>query len=248
MFVLATASAVPCRAQMAGVWVRASGMLAVPAVDTINQMSAVPLRLEQLETTSIYTLTRAPGIDIGACVRFTHVAVGLSFSHASTQQPATISLSVPNPIVVNRPALASTTTQTALTHAETALHVELGYVDDRPHRTVTVFAGPSFFMTTQDVVGGVSYSEAFNPETFVDVVSITQSQTQTARAHAWGYHIGVDAAYYFTRLVGVGALVRFSRATLQLPNALDAAQNNQASTSATTVGGFAVGAGIRLRF
>jgi hypothetical protein len=248
VFILATAWALPCHAQVAGVWVSASGMLAVPAADTINQVSVVPFRLEQLETTSAYTLTRAPGIDIGAGVRFTHIAVGLSFSRISTQKPATIILSVPNPIVANRPASASATTQTALAHAESSLHVELGYIDDRPRRTIAILAGPSFFLTTQDVVGGVSYDEAFNPATFVNVATITQSQTQTTHAHAWGYHIDVDAGYYFTPVVGIGALVRFSRATAQLPNVLSTTQNNQASTTATTAGGFSVGGGLRLRF
>jgi hypothetical protein len=223
-------------------------MLSVPAANTIDQVSAVPFRLEQLETTSTYTLTRAPGIDVGAGVQFTHLAMGLSFSRVSTQKPATIILSVPNPIVANRPASASATTQTALTHTETALHVELSYLDNRPRRTLVISAGPSFFLTTQDVVGAVSYDEAFNPASFVNVVTITQSQTQTTRADAWGYHVGVDAGYYFTPVVGIGVLVRFSRATAQLPNVLDTTQNNQASTTVTTIGGFSVGAGLRLRF
>lgn len=248
MFVVIASSAVPCYAQLAGGWVSAGISFVAPATDTTSQVSAVPFRLEQLETTSTYALSRAAGIDLGGGVRFTRVAIGLSFSRATTQQPATIMISVPNPIVVNQPASASATTPTRLTHTETALHLELGYLDNRPRRTIAVFGGPSFFMVTQDLVGEVVYQEAFNPATFDDVVNITQSQAQTTRAHALGYHVGVDAGYYFTPVVGIGALVRFSRATVQLPNVLGATANDQPSTTATTVGGFSAGAGIRLRF
>ena len=61
-------------------------------------------------------------------------------------------------------------------------------------------------------------------------------------AAAVGFNAGVDLATYLTPTVGVGALVRFSRAIIDLT------QPDGGGSLAVTAGGLHVGGGLRLRF
>ena len=48
--------------------------------------------------------------------------------------------------------------------------------------------------------------------------SLAVNEVETVRGGAWGYHAGADVSYFFTPKVGVGALVRYSGATVRLEN------------------------------
>ena len=58
---------------------------------------------------------------------------------------------------------------------------------------------------------------------------------------AVGFNTGIDVAYMFSPSIGVGTIVRFSRAQTQF-------DGPDGTTLGITVGGAQVGAGLRLRF
>ena len=63
----------------------------------------------------------------------------------------------------------------------------------------------------------------------------------TKKADRVGYNAGVDLTFFFSRYVGVGGLVRTSRATVKLPTP----DGHKVDVDA---GGTQVGAGMRFRF
>lgn len=80
-------------------------------------------------------------------------------------------------------------------------------------------------------------------------VSITAIRSQEATASAGGYNVAADVAVFLTRHVGVGGMARYSRAAVDVPNALqNTIDENATARSRTTLGGMSVGAGLRLRF
>jgi hypothetical protein len=86
-----------------------------------------------------------------------------------------------------------------------------------------------------------------NPVDF-DVV-IVDPEIETLKDSAWGYHVGADVAYLFTKHIGVGGLIRYSRASADVENLLESARTGSSNTSASLdLGGLQVLAGVRIRF
>jgi hypothetical protein len=54
--------------------------------------------------------------------------------------------------------------------------------------------------------------------------------------------VGADASVFFTRVVGIGGFVRYSRGTIEVDEPLSEMPQD------VTVGGLRVGGGLRLRF
>ena len=99
-----------------------------------------------------------------------------------------------------------------------------------------VFGGPSYFWVRQDTVTDVTFSESYpyNEATFTGA-TVTRQKTQ-----GWGYNVGVDLSYYIAEHAGVGALIRYAPATVDLPSG--------AGTVQIDVGGLQAGGGVRFRF
>ena len=97
---------------------------------------------------------------------------------------------------------------------------------------MVVFGGPSFFTVKQSVVTAVQRTEAypFDEATFSGATVATEVESTN------GFNIGADVAWYFTKNVGVGGIVRFSSATAAF------------SVGDVDAGGALVGGGLRLRF
>ncbi len=97
---------------------------------------------------------------------------------------------------------------------------------------MVVFGGPSFFTVKQSVVTAVQRNEAypFDEATFSGATVATEEESTN------GFNIGADVAWYFTKNVGVGGIVRFSSATAAF------------SVGDVDAGGALVGGGLRLRF
>ena len=74
-----------------------------------------------------------------------------------------------------------------------------------------------------------------------DEAQFATSDTLMATKMRIGFNIGGDAAFFFTRQVGIGVKVAMSRTTLVLPIADD-------REAAVEAGGLMTGIGLRLRF
>jgi hypothetical protein len=104
---------------------------------------------------------------------------------------------------------------------------------------VAVGGGPSFFFVDRTFVDSVAYNETYP----FDAATFASTTTREVKENQAGFHIGGDVSWYFTDTVGVGGVVRFTRATLKFPAAEGSDQ-----TIAADLGGLQVGVGLRLRF
>ena len=102
---------------------------------------------------------------------------------------------------------------------------------------VAIFAGPSWFRVNQGLVTAVTVNETppFTTATFANA-TVTESRKQRIGANA-----GIEASVRVWRAVGVGVLVRYSRATLSFSPA-------PGTDVKIKAGGLQVGAGLHFRF
>lgn len=180
-------------------------------------------------------------IDVGAGVRvWRNVSIGLAFHRVGSTSDARVNGTVPHPLFFNRPRTLDTTVP-GLRRKEHAVHLQFGYmwpVNDK--LDVLVYAGPSFFRLSQDVVTGVTVGETEYP--FDTIVSDETVQRQ--RDSAVGGHIGADVTYKLYTWKGLdfggGMFLRYAGATAKL-RVLDTEVKSD-------VGGAQFGLGLRVRY
>ena len=191
---------------------------------------------------SIHEITGGAMIDVGGSLRvWRRLSVGASYTQLHNSGTTTASGTVPHPIEFNNPRTIQPQSLT-LAHRERATHVGAAWRFPIPQvegLDVGVFGGPSFFNVTQGVVTNVTVSEAGGPP-FASV-SVSQVQTGQHRRNGVGGHVGADVTYMPTTYVGVGFLVRFAAASVDLPSA-------GSGTLSLDAGGIQTGGGIRFRF
>jgi hypothetical protein len=175
--------------------------------------------------------------DAGAGYRLVkNFGVGGSFSYFTHEGTAQTTSSFPHPFFFNQPR--EVTGETAVTRTETAIHIQAMYLWDPsgPLRLV-LSGGPSFFTVEQELVTQVRITESFP----YDTATFASADTRREKGSAPAFNIGADVFWMFTPQFGVGGLVRFSRASVDL----DTADNRAVSVDA---GGAYVGGGVRIVF
>jgi hypothetical protein len=125
-----------------------------------------------------------------------------------------------------------------LTHEELGVHLQvMAMLPVGQRLSVVVFGGPSFFRMSRGLVADVQYDDRYP----YDSATFAGAGTSDASARKLGFNTGADVGYFFASNVGVGGVIRFSGATVNLD-----AQDG--TTVAVDAGGFQAGAGLRLRF
>ena len=194
-----------------------------------------------LEQATINTTYRTPSgllFDGGAVVRVAgNFGVGIAVSSFSKSQDAPVTGTIPHPFffATLRPLSG---TATGLQHRETAVHLQATYELLFNRLSIVLAAGPSFFSVSQDLVSDVSYTEVYP----FDTVTFTSATTKKVTASKVGFNVGADIGITLAPHVGVGALVRFSRASVSFP--LD----GSAAGVDANAGGIQAAAGLRLFF
>jgi opacity protein-like surface antigen len=237
-------SAADARAQ----WMPLGGRL------TVSLNAGAQVGNQDIERSTAFTLYDEPAtvdfsqkiesgvlLDIGAALRLRPngaLGVGVTYTALSSTEAANIPGSLPHPLFFDRARSFSVTTE-GLDHKEQAVHVNaVWFVPFVEKVDFTISAGPSFFTVTQGFARGVSFSE--NPPSF-DTVTVDSVDIATLEKSAVGFNLGADVTYAITQMIGVGGMIRFTRATADF----DLAEGQQAEVKA---GGFQVGAGVRVRF
>ena len=176
--------------------------------------------------------------DGGGGVRvWRNLGVGLGVSRFSHRSEASVSGVTPHPLFFNRNRSIAGASD-PLERSEVAVHLQaLAVLQPSRSVTVTVFGGPSFFNVTQYLVSDVRFTHSYP----FDTAAFSNASTTRELNAKVGFNAGADVAYYFTDTVGVGWLVRFSRATLELPSADDGIVSIPA-------GGLHTAGGLRVRF
>lgn len=159
-----------------------------------------------------------------------NLAVGIGITHAGSKADLTVNASIPDPLVYDhlRPVTAvlpdAKHSQTAINLSGTWIvpvtdKIDVGYV-----------FGPTIFLASQDLPGIPTFSEP-GP-------TITSLPRESVDKTTLGIHFGVDGTYLVTPRYGVGVLVRYTWGSADIAGAGDS----------VTLGGFQIGAGLRVRF
>jgi hypothetical protein len=202
------------------------------ASQTFDDTRTFDLNAETASFTADYAVEAAVGVDAGAFVRvWKGLAAGVAFTSYSDSRDISIDGTLPHPLKFTSPRAISGTA--AGDHEETAVHLQIAYIVPAGKKmSVVVFGGPSFFTVKQSVVTAIQFQDAYpyDEATFTGATVATEEESKT------GFNVGADVAYYFTKNVGVGGLVRFSTAKTTF------------SLGDVDAGGALVGGGVRLRF
>ena len=164
------------------------------------------------------------------------LGAGVAVSSASRTGSADLDARLPHPLLFQRPR-SLTASQSGIRSSELGVHTQLLYTLPVTARIALVLSGgPSVVRLTQDLVTGLTYDDTYP----FDEVTFRNAPAQRAVASATGFNAGVDLRWMFTRSFGLGALVRYSRATVDL--------NADARTVRVRVGGAQAGVGVRVAF
>jgi hypothetical protein len=199
---------------------------------------SLPYYLETESLNASYSIRPGMLIDVGAGARLVrNLAVGVAFSRYHRSEPASLSASVPNPLLYDHPRSVEAPAP-GPARTETAIHLSAMWVFAAAARIqVGVFGGPSLFNVNQLAITSVNFAEVYP----YDTVTIGDTATRSQRSWKAGFNVGGDLTFLLRRQVGVGALVRYSAVHVGF-NAPDGAQVS------LKAGGLQVGGGLRLRF
>lgn len=164
------------------------------------------------------------------------LGVGVAVSVASATNDLQVRARVPHPFYFVRHREVEGAV--AARHGETGIHIQAVYVVPLASKLhMAVSAGPSRFSVEQRVARSVTLSETFP----YDTAMFSDAPLETLKSDTWGFNVGVDVGWMFTRNFGVGGLLRFSNANVTLsPTGRDAFD--------VDVGGLHVGGGARIGF
>jgi hypothetical protein len=161
---------------------------------------------------------------------------GVAVSQSSASGSASIDGSIPHPFFDNQ--FRSVQGSTSVAHNELGVHLQFAYMLRASERVrAIVSAGPSWLTVEQTFVTDITYAEQYPYDTATFGTAKTRRATNTAP----GFNVGGDVAWMVTPRIGVGGLVRYTRATV-----------HETVTAGHTVsvdaGGVQAGGGIRLAF
>ena len=178
-------------------------------------------------------------LDIGAGTKvWGNFGVGVAYTRTKSTNGATIDGSLPHPLFFDQPRAVSASVD-GLDHREHQVHLQaLWFVPFVENVDFIVSAGPTIFNTRQGFVRGIGFSEI--PPSF-NAVTVDSIDIATLDKTSVGFNIGLDATYSITSMLGAGALVRYSRGSVDF----DLAEGQTASIKA---GNFQIAGGLRVRF
>jgi hypothetical protein len=144
------------------------------------------------------------------------------------------------PVLAISIADASARTQaiTPLDRFDIALHLHamMDLMPESDRVRLRAFAGPSYFHGIHETVDAIAYSPVI-PTSAVQITSFTFSESDGG---GWGAHVGGDVSYFLAPNVGLGALVRYSRGSVEL--------EDFSGRFKVKAGGLQYAGGLRLRF
>jgi len=159
-----------------------------------------------------------------------NLALGVGFSHVGSDSDVAIAASVPDPNFFDRHR-GITAVSSGAKHSENVFHIQGTWIMPVTDTLDVGFSfGPSIFRVKQDVPTAITVNEPGPTLASTTIASESKS--------AVGFNLGLDVNYFFTPRIGAGALLRYTRASVDL----------DAASDSLTVGGFQIGVGARVRF
>jgi hypothetical protein len=200
-----------------------------------------PYFAETANATIQYPTKNAPGFDLAGGYRvWRNLAVGAGVSVVSRSVSATVTGTLPSPLYLNQPRTLTGGFSASTT--ELGIHIQAAWaVPVAPRLLLLLFGGPSIYDVQQTLVPGavgIQYTDVYP----YDNPTVSSTNSATSSKTAIGFGAGADFAYYITRAIGIGGMVRFARASVTFPAV---GQSNAVSFDA---GGVQAGVGVRVRF
>ena len=223
-------------AQIGG-WVGFNGATQATATTFTENVGFIEFH-EDADFNADYAVGTGTVFDGGAGVRLANgLGFGVAVSRFEKLDPASIDARIPHPFFFDRPR-SFTGSEPDLTRLETAVHVEVRWFESVGDTVeLAVFGGPTLFNVRQDLLNAIAYDHDY-PYNEASLASATRT---AASASTFGFHAGADIGFFFSEVVGVGALIRYSGGSVDLPGEGE-------NMVPVDVGGFHVGGGLRLRF
>ena len=194
--------------------------------------------VEQGSVDSSYNVKAGPQLDVAGGARvWRSLGIGIGITRFSKSGTATVAGKIPHPFFFNQ--TRSVEGEAAgLKREELAFHIQaMAVVPGGERLSLAVFAGPSFFNVKQGIVQKLQYSQGYP----YDTATFSGVDTDTPSESTIGFNAGADVGYFFARHVGIGGVIRFSRASVDFTSI-------DGETFAVDAGGVQAGAGLRLRF
>jgi len=164
------------------------------------------------------------------------LGAGVAVSAFSSHADFNITAQMPHPFFFNQ--MRTIEGAVNARHAETTVNVlATYYIPLAPRFNVVVSAGPSWFSVEQKLVRSVTAIELYP----FDTAQFGTADLQVFNTTAWGFNAGADISWMVTRNFGVGGLLRFAQATVEMTPTGRAAVKMD-------VGGFHAGGGARFSF
>lgn len=165
------------------------------------------------------------------------IGVAVGGSRTSGKGTVDVRASVPHPLLLDNDRLVEGQAPD-VSRTESAAHLQLFYeMAPRGKWRTRLFAGPSYFAVSQDLVRSVTVNESYP----FDTATFRSAVTEGADGSGIGFNVGADIAWMFSRRAGAGLLLRYTGGSVDL----NAPESRNVSTD---VGGFQAGAGLRFLF
>lgn len=179
--------------------------------------------------------------DVGAGFLLTpQFGVGINVAQSRHKGAPTVSATIPHPFLTNRSATGSLTGED-LERTDTAVNIQAMFVawqDDSSR--FRIFAGPTYMQVKNENVQTMDYRQTFTTAPPANTVVVNSYTTDECTCTGWGFNVGADYSYFFSPNVGVGGILRYTRANVE-PADLN-------GTFELTAGGVAFGGGLRVKF
>lgn len=238
MFALAAAFAAPAAAQPADRGYISFNGLVQAADNGFTDRFEFDRYLEKGTTEARYPIEQAMAFDGGIGVRlWKRLGAGVTVSRYERDASVPTDTSVPHPFFDARLRSFSGDAP-GLARTETGVHAHATYlIGGEGAVRALLFAGPSHVTVEQDLVTRVEYEDVYP----YDTAAFLRADTEHLRASAVTFNVGADVTWMFARHLGVGGLLRFARATVDL-------RSRDGRTIGVDAGGLTGGAGVRIAF
>ena len=203
---------------------------------TYSDSFEVPLYLETETVSTQYPEVGGPFISFDARYRiWKQLTVGVGVLSFMDDGDAAVTARLPHPFFDNTFRTIEGTVNTK--REEMAVYPTVGWIVPFSSSVqLALSAGPSFVTVKQQFVTNVNFTEAYP----FDTASFTSADVTQSSASATGVYVGADVSWMFSRHVGAGGIVQFSRATVK--------QKVGDRTVSIDAGGAQAGGGIRFVF
>jgi hypothetical protein len=205
---------------------------------TFSDRITRPLYLEDATFDIDYATESELFFDGGAVVRlWGNLGAGVAVSRYTDDTAATVEGSLPHPFHFNQPRSIEGETP-ELRRRETGTHLQIAWMAAPTDQVRFIISGgPSWIQAEQGLVTEVRYTEAypFDEATFTSVDRVIEKETGT------GFNVGVDVIWAFSKNIGVGGLLRYTRATADV-------SPSEGRSIELELGGLQAGGGIRILF